>query len=334
MANPVVPISHVANVLSLFLAYYKSSQYISTAWHETAKSFANYKVAFNKVANDLEKNGVRLGEALKKHNIFDDDIIVILDAGATAGELDKVVRDVIASVKRQRTLSKNVLKSVLYQTILLFAVIIISPYLLYNMADNTAKGSALRDIQIQLDQLIELIPFIEFFYPFAVVGAALYAFLSPAIRMQLVNIISKIPVVGSAIINYQVGLWCNYASLMFGAGIDAKEIERLLRPTLINDLQDGFFKIISSLDSGWPVAVEPVDQHDPRAAIPDIARSFLKAGGDSGLLDVQLKELSSYLLEKAADQFDIVTQIFSTFILILVGIGVLLLAMQVYLARM
>lgn len=325
----------VPRVLSLFLAYYKAERGIAPALEQVAKTEVKYAKSLNNVASDILRNGTAFDVALRKEQVFNDDIIFVLGAGQTSGQLEQVLVDVTSTIKQQNMMIGNVIKSVSYQLSLLLAIILITPYLLFNIAEATPKGSSLRELAAQMQLLMNSVPAIEYVYPIAVLSLVAFVVTSGQVRKSLIAGIGGLPVVKDALINYQTGLWCNYAGLMLRAGLTITDVERLLRPTVIHSLQEAFKKVASIVvDKGWSDALDVIEEDDIRAAIPPIARSFMRSGGQSGLLDTQLKEAAEFLLETANNQFEFQTKLVGVFVMLIVAAGVMALAMQVYLTRL
>ncbi len=325
----------VPRVLSLFLAYYKAERGIAPALEQVAKTEVKYAKSLNNVASDIMRNGTAFDAALRKEQVFSDDIIFVLGAGQTSGQLEQVLIDVTSTIKQQNLMIGNVIKSVSYQLSLLLAIILITPYLLFNIAEATPKGSSLRELAANMQLLMNSVPGVEFGYPIAVLSLVTFVITSEQARKSLVAGIGGLPVVKGALINYQTGLWCNYAGLMLRAGLNITDVERLLRPTIIHALQEAFKKVANVVvDKGWSDALDVIDDDDIRAAIPPIARSFMRSGGQSGLLDTQLKEAAEFLLETANNQFEFQTKLIGVFVMLIVAAGVMALAMQVYLTRL
>lgn len=325
----------VPRILSLFLAYYKAERGIAPALEQVASAEVKYAKSLNSVAFDIMRNGTAFDVALRKEQVFNDDIIFVLGAGQTSGQLEQVLVDVISTLKQQNLMIGNVIKSVSYQLSLLLAIILITPYLLFNIAEATPKGSALRELAAQIQLLMNSVPAIEYIYPIAVLLLVAFVVTSGQARKSLIAGIGGLPVVKDALINYQTGLWCNYAGLMLRAGLTITDVERLLRPTVIHSLQEAFKKVANVVvDKGWSDALDVIEEDDVRAVIPPIARSFMRSGGQSGLLDTQLKEAAEFLLETANNQFEFQTKLVGVFVMLIVAAGVMALAMQVYLTRL
>jgi type IV pilus assembly protein PilC len=332
MANPLVRAADTPRILSLLLAYYKAEQYLHLALASVADSEQKYARAFKEASENIRRNGKSLGDALKEQQIFDDNIIEILQAGQNAGELEQVLVDVIRTTKQQNLMVKDVYKAVSYQLILLVATIVVSPYLIHSIADSTSKGSTTRQMADYLNSIMSAVPMIEVWYPVAVIASAGYLALSKSVRMSLITFFGSLPYVSNAVGNYQTGQWCNYAALMFKAGLPLPDVERMLKPMLIKPLQFAFEKTFRvAIEKGWGEAFKLVDSNDPRFILPREARSFMRSGGLSGQLDSQLKEAADFLNERSTEQFALITKFVGVFVLLLVGTAVLLLAMQVYL---
>lgn len=332
MANPLVNSRDVPRILSLLLAYYKAERYLHQALASIADSEPKYARAFRAASDNINRNGVSLRDALKEEQVFDENIIEILQAGQNAGELTQVIADVIRATKQQNAMINEVYKSIVYQAILLVSVIIISPYLLFNVATATPKGSSVRNVADIIKIVMDTLPLIELWYPAAVLSCVIYVVTAKHVRSSLLAFFSSLPYVSNAIVNYQSGQWCNYASLMFKAGLNINDIESMLKPMLITPLQEAFSKMFSvAIDKGWGEALTLTSKDDPRNIIPVEARSFIRSGGLSGQLETQLRESADFLNERSTEQFAVITKFVGVFVMALVGAAVLALAMQVYL---
>lgn len=240
--------------------------------------------------------------------------------------------DVIRTTKQQNAMVKEVYKAVTYQLVLLVSVILVAPYLIYNVAGSTAKGSSIRDVAASLNAIMDTLPLVEKWYPIAVVSLCAYLALSVRVRQAVISTFAKLPYISTAVLNYQTGQWCNYAALMFKAGLPLGDVERMLKPMLIQPLQLAYEKTFKvAVEKGWGEALNLTGANDPRHALPKEARSFMRSGGLSGQLDAQLKEAADYLNERSSEQFAVITKFVGVFVMLLVGVSVLLLAMQVYL---
>jgi type II secretory pathway component PulF len=324
--------SDLPNVVDLFGAYISATNSIAVALHETGCAFKKYHEPFDAVARDVEQSGTDLKVALNKVGLFSPTMTQLIHTGAISGKLPEVLKQISASSKRINQITLSIIQSVAIQVFLLFSMITVAPYLLY-LISNKSKNKFLISFRATVDDLMSLIPYVEMIYPLVIViGAGLLMLYKP-IRQPLLEMLAKVPYFRGAIINFQTGAWCNYCSLMCSAGISLPDAERLLRSTIIHELQDGFAAIFRNIDKGWPIATTPDSDSDPRKAIPHIVLAFIRAGGQSGFIDQQLKTASDFQLAIAGAQFETISKAVSLLVMCIVAVGILFLGTQVYTSR-
>lgn len=322
----------VPKVLDLLLAYMHSTNNLATAFRETGSTFSQYKNVFNAVANDIE-NGNNLKDALNNNNAFSAEVSQLIYVGNTSGKLEEVITLVSKSLKYMLTVSSGVVTAVAFQGALLISMVVLAPYLLFLVASQSAKKTGfLAESKEFMVTAMETVPYIEFGYPVAIILGVAWMVFHRNARAAVMQAISVIPFIKSALVNYQTGSWCRYMAMMASAGLTLDESERLLRGTLLPGLSVAFEKVFSQIDKGWEVATT-FEEGDPREEIPRLVMTFIKSGGFSGQLDSQLNIAAEYQLDEAAKQFQNITKVVGFTVMILVAIGVTALGSQVYSSR-
>ena len=324
----------ISNILDLLVAYMQSTNSIATAIRETGDTFSQYKNTFDIVADDIERNGTDLKVALNREDVFPEEVTTLIDAGSQSGKLTEVLPEVSKSIKFMTRVSSGIANAVRFQVGLLFTMIATMPYLLMLVAGQVRdKESGLLAFATFVKKLMNYGLYIEYLYPVAVLVFGLSLFVYKPMRTAVVDVFSIIPLIKSAVTNFQSGVWCRYVALMASAGIPLQEAERLLRTTLQPSIAEAFEILIREQNRGWAVATTYTEE-DPRARIPRVVMSFIRAGGQSGDLDGQLNLAATYQLDVATGQFEVITKLVGLLVMLIVAGGVLFMGSQVYLSRL
>ena len=324
----------VPSVLDLFLAYMGSTGNIAMSLRETGETFKSYKSAFDAAAQDVEQNGTSLKNALEKQDIFSEEVISLLNAGSVGGKLETVIPEVSKSLKYMQEVGSGIRGVLIFQGGLLLLMAIAAPYLIHLVSGQVKDpNSSVAIANAYIVQMVDTFPYIEYWYPIALIVSIVGAFVNSAIRMKLVSLFASLPGLKNAIVNFQTGTWCRYMALTTSAGIGLEDSERLLRKSLVPQISEPFEILIKSSASGWSKAFN-FESEDPRTRIPRVVLAFIRSGAQTGRLEEQLNLAADYQLVLAKKQFEAMTKIISLLVMLITASGVLALGAQVYGSRL
>ncbi|MGR2997579.1 type II secretion system F family protein [Vibrio vulnificus] len=296
--------------------FIKSGIPISGALKHVGNTFPSYKEACQRAAFDCEK-GIDLPTALKNVGLLSSNDIEIIRSGINSGCLEEVLINMSEIKKEVNTFSQGIKKSLSMHLFTITAALLVTPYILVMVGGQT-KNEYLTSFNDSVQTMSNMIPHIWLVYPLALLSTIGWFFISQTAQEALFSMVSLVPYIRKALMNWQLSNWASLMSMALKAGLTFNQSERMLRDTLSKDVRVAT-RVLSDemVDKGWQVACkqDKWKDDDVRHSLPTLLIPYVEAGSLQGRLDERLLDLSSYMREDAKQAFEIITKV--TFALVL-----------------
>lgn len=326
--------SQTPDILDVFNAYLTASLPASQCMRKVAIAFPKHEEVFNTMAENLA-SGKSLDSQLREFEVFPLEITELIISGSMSGRLEETIDQVIENQRIVNDLSDKTRKSLMTQCVTIAVAIIATPFMIVFMAGQS-KDDSLIFLASKISNLMDIVPFLEFIYPFSILIGFISIFTLKEVQGFVIKLVSIIPYVRNAITNWQLGIWSNAMALSSKSGLTFSVAEPLLRSFLSGELREAIRLLNKdSLDKGWVKALEPSEweEGDPRFNLSDIFITSLLSGASTGMFDKQLDKLSKRMLKDAQKSFGVITQISFYLIMFLAAGIVLYLSIAIMAAR-
>lgn len=326
--NTVIPDSDLPDVLTMFGGYLQAGIPPSQCAKKTGRVFPKYQHAFDAIAARCEK-GQGIASSMQKENLLSKKNCEVIRNGETAGTLVAVIQDLVQVQRDLNAFTKDIKKSLTSQAATILISVISTPYLLVFMAEQT-PDAALQRFSTFIESLASHVPYLAYLYPLVIFTLILWGVNSEKAKEALFNVVSIVPYIDAAILNWQLGNWASLMSLSLKSGLTFQMAERMLGEMLRPELRSAVKKVSDeSILKGWVAACdnEKWSNNDERHVLPDLLLTFLMAGAERGTTEQQLKELSQMMTTKAKASFQQLTTM--TFYIVLLAAASIVLYLSV-----
>ena len=300
--------SDLPDVLTMFAGYLQAGIPAAQCAKKTGRVYPRYQNEFDAIAVRCEK-GEGIASSMQKVKLLSRKNCEVIRNGETAGTLVAVIQDLVQVQRELNEFSKDIKKSLTSQAVTILVSIISTPYLLVFMAKQT-PDLALQRFADFVDYLSSYIPYLGYLYPITVIAIITIIASSNRAKEAAFDVVSLVPYINTAILNWQLGNWSSLMSLSLKSGLTFQMAEKMLGEMLRPELRDAVRKVSDeSILKGWIAACDndKWSESDIRHVLPDLLLSFLMAGAERGTTEVQLKELSEMMTGKAKRAFQNIT---------------------------
>jgi type IV pilus assembly protein PilC len=295
-----------------------------------------------KLANILEhfyelvENGQLLSVGMKRHpKVFPEMIIATVEVGENTGMLADTLGHLAEILKAQKRLRSKVISALMYPSIVLIAVVVVSLFLALFVFPQMVvifEGSNvnLPFILVAVQFLNETIRAYGWFILAGLIGVVVlvrYFFTLKKPRLWLHTVILKMPVAGNIIKELSITRFAGNLNVLLSAGLAIVESLRIVAKTVNNDrYRKVVLEMSSELEKG-------VSLHESMAARPDLFPSITiqlcQVGETTGELENILKKISEYYEERVSAVLANLSMIIEPALLIIVGLVVGFIAVSV-----
>ena len=298
-----------------------------------AEEFSNIERKL-KICADLVIDGMSMVKAMNSVKLLSSTESTTLLGAEVAGDLPNALNSLAEYCETQaRQIRQVIAKTVpnVAYLVLAFAVLyglmlLVVPMFGQNLPAHKRAGMFV----FKLSNFIQ--EFHEYFAMYALCGVLvgcvwLVRFLSSASgRKTILDILLVTPYVKKGVISFILGLWSKQAASMLKSGVSFNEVVDLTKDALPGKLSFGLSYTRDEVQRvGWSTALDKSSWHqlDIRRTWPPEIWGALKAGGDTGRLDLTLSNLSASLLRTSDRIISVSTETFSkvTFLIAAAAVG-------------
>lgn len=268
-----------------------------------------YAEFWQEVARSIEA-GNRLSDSLP--TIWPEALVSAVVAGEEAGKMESVMTRITDAVRIQLDLRKALTKMV-YPAVIGLAGMTVFLGVMVFVAPKTIKSFKAVNLNLvsQLSLLLEEV--VKGYW--MVILAGLAAAIVAGVRWgateegknTILEAMLRIPYLGPGLSQLFFGLWAQYMSLMYSAGIALDRAILLTVKVVPESLQEGFLAFERDLTIGNKPVSEAADitrltLNDPRQEWPLFVRRALVIGDKTGAIDTELSRVSPELVLQGVEK--------------------------------
>lgn len=294
-----------------------------------------FHLALERIEADVEA-GCSLADSLAKHNnIFSEVVINMVRAGESSGQLEKVLNEITAQMKKNRELSSKLKKALTYPTVIvcimiiigIFAVTFIIPKMM-TMFEDTA-------VQLPLPTRV-LIGLSNFFVHYSYIVFPLLVLILIALwkitrkdkgRMILHSLFLKLPIAGPLIKKINIITFSRTFSSLLASGISLVQTFQITSKVLNNAIyQDKINQLSKETTKGIPISTILAKHPD---LFPIILTQMIEVGEKTGTLENILDDVIEFYQDDVDETLSNFTTIIEPVLILFLGFGVAIMALAV-----
>lgn len=281
------------------------------------------------------EGGESLSQALRAHpKVFDSVYVALIEAGETAGVLDKILARLADNLEKQREFNSKVKGAMLYPAIIVVGMgIVAAIMIIFVIPKLTGLYS---EFQAELPVTTRILLFISKltvrFWPFLLVGLAggvvsLKILLkNPSIRRKYEGILFRLPIIGKLRKEIMMTEFTRTLGLLLSAGVLAVSALKIVRGSLGSKLFElAIDQTSKEVERGFSLAVALARTE----IFPPIIPQMVSVGEETGKLDEVLLKISNYFEQESSQTVKNLTTALEPLIMIVLGIGVAFLLVAV-----
>ncbi len=300
--------------------------------------------ALEAIKQDLQKNsskeilgtvskkiqeGSSLAEALEKFpNIFDEVFISTVKAGEASGNLDKALKELSISLKREIELESSVKSALLYPTLVITVATLVLLVILFFVIPRIAE--VFINLKIPLPIATKLLltsslfitkyRLIFFFLLFTCIFLFSLALRNKKTRGLVLNLFNNLPIIKPLILKIDLIRFTRTFSTLLGSGVPIIEACELSAQVISqNNLRKVALSLKNDLSAGKNLS-DALKSH--KGFFPGILAGMVATGEKSGNLDKTLIDFSDHLQDKVSLEVKNIATLIEPILLILIGIAV------------
>ena len=291
---------------------------------------------------DVE-GGSALAEALQKHPLYFDDLVInLVEAGEQAGALETLLDKIATYKQKTEALKKKIKKALTYPAAVLVVAFVVTTILLIFVIpafEDLFKGFG-ADLPTFTRKVIDLSVFVrdKGFYLAAAIGGGVFSFFyfkkrSRQMRHFLDRMTLKVPIIGPIMQKASIARYARTLSTMFSAGVPLVEaLESVAGATGNIVYEIGVLKMRDEVSTGQRLqqAMENTD------LFPNMVIQMIAVGEESGSLDEMSAKVADFYEEDVDNAVDNLSSLLEPMIMAILGVlvGGLVVAMYLPIFKM
>lgn len=287
----------------------------------------NLKVMIDHVAEDVD-GGLKLSDAMKKHDIFDNFFVNMVASGETSGRLDEVLNYLADEVEKNYDLQAKIKGAMIYPVFIVCGLIAVAIAMMIFVIPNLtgmlqASGQAL---PLPTRILIGGSNLFRFYYGYLIVFVVLfvlggfYFVKKTKTGTNLLGILKlKFPIFGKLFQNIYLVRFSGTLSSLISAGVQLTEALRITAGVVSNQrYKDLIESTIKRVEDGYSLA----DELSKSELFPPMVSQMLKIGEKTGRMNFVLDKLASFYSREVTNMVANLTALLEPMIMVVIGIGV------------
>jgi type IV pilus assembly protein PilC len=327
----------LANMLAAGIPLVQSFEIVGTG-HENA---AMQKLILA-VKSDVE-GGTALAEALAKHPLYFDDLVInLVEAGEQAGALETLLDKIATYKEKTEALKKKIKKALTYPAAVLVVAFVVTTILLIFVIpafEDLFKGFG-ADLPTFTRMVIDLSVFVREsgWFIAILMAAAITTFFyfhkrSRKLRHYLDRMMLKVPIIGPILQKAAIARYARTLSTMFAAGVPLVEALQSVAGATGNIVYEiGVLKMRDEVATGQRLqqAMENTD------LFPNMVIQMIAVGEESGSLDQMSSKVADFYEEDVDNAVDNLSSLLEPMIMAILGVlvGGLVVAMYLPIFKM
>jgi type IV pilus assembly protein PilC len=279
-----------------------------------------------KVKSEVE-SGTSLSEALAKHPIYFDELVVnLVNAGEQAGVLEALLDKIATYKEKTEYLKAKIKKAMFYPAAVIVVAVIVTAILLIFVVPQfeqlfTSFGA---DLPAFTRLVVNLSEFMQdwWWLVFGIAVGAIVGLLQAKKRSRkfsrtLDRLILKLPIVGSIMHKASIARYARTLSTMFAAGVPLVEaLESVAGATGNVIYSDAVLMIRDSVATGQQLQFAM----SQTGLFPNMVEQMVAIGEESGALDSMLSKVADFYEQEVDDAVDALSSLLEPIIMSILGI--------------
>jgi len=280
--------------------------------------------------------GTSLHEALGKHPLYFDDLLVnLVEAGEHAGALETLLDKIATYKEKTEALKKKIKKALFYPAAVMAVAIIVTIILLVFVIpqfESLFKGFG-ADLPAFTQMVINMSKFVQSqgWWMLILLGAGVYAFLyfkkrSRPMRRALDRILLKAPVIGPIMVKASIARYSRTLSTMFAAGVPLVEALTSVAGATGNIVyEEATLRIRDEVSTGQRLQ----RSMETTGLFPNMVIQMIAVGEESGSLDQMASKVADFYEADVDAAVDGMSSLLEPLIMAILGVlvGGLVIAM-------
>jgi len=294
------------------------------------------------VKADVE-GGSSLAEALAKHPLYFDDLVLnLVEAGEQAGALESLLDKIATYKEKTEALKKKIKKALTYPAAVLVVAFVVTTILLIFVIpafEDLFQGFG-ADLPAFTRMVIDLSVFVreQGWYLAILIAGAISAFFyfkkrSRAMRHWIDRMSLKIPVIGGILQKASIARYARTLSTMFAAGVPLVEaLESVAGATGNIVYEQGVLEMRDEVSTGQRLQ----QAMENTGLFPNMVIQMIAVGEESGSLDEMSSKVADFYEEDVDNAVDNLSSLLEPMIMAILGVlvGGLVVAMYLPIFKM
>jgi len=285
------------------------------------------KDIINIIADDVD-GGLKLSDAMKKHEIFDNFFVNMIASGETSGKLDEVLNYLADEVEKSYDLQAKIKGAMIYPIFIVGGLVLVGIAMMVFVIPNLtgmleASG---QELPLPTRILIGTSNLFRFHWVYLLIGiivlfgGGFYFFKKTESGKNLMgNIKLKFPVFGKLFQNIYLVRFAGTLSSLITAGVPLTESLRITAGVISNKrYKDLLEQTMKKVEDGYSLA----DELSKSNLFPPMVSQMLKIGEKTGRMNFVLDRLASFYSREVTNMVGNLTSLMEPMIMVAIGIGV------------
>ena len=291
---------------------------------------------------DVE-GGSALAEALAKHPLYFDDLVLnLVEAGEQAGALESLLDKIATYKEKTEALKKKIKKALTYPAAVLVVAFVVTAILLIFVIpafEDLFKGFG-ADLPTFTRMVIDLSVFVreQGWYLAIMIGAAISSFFyfkkrSRAMRQWIDRMSLKLPIIGAILKKASIARYARTLSTMFAAGVPLVEALQSVAGATGNIVYElGVLEMRDEVSTGQRLQ----QAMENTGLFPNMVIQMIAVGEESGSLDEMSSKVADFYEEDVDNAVDNLSSLLEPMIMAILGVlvGGLVVAMYLPIFKM
>ena len=302
---------------------------IIQALNSVAKQTNNkaLKNMIENIATDVDE-GLKLSEAMKKHDIFDNFFVNMVASGETSGRLDEVLSFLADEVEKNYDLQAKIKGAMIYPAFIVCGLILVAIAMMVFVIPNLtgmleASGQTL---PLPTRILIGGSHLFRYYYGYIIVVALIlgvggtYFFKKTEAGINFLGSMKlKFPVFGKLFTNIYLVRFSGTLSSLISAGVPLTEALKITAGVVSNYQYKVLIEsTIKKVEDGYSLA----DELSKSELFPPMVAQMLKIGEKTGKMNFVLDKTANFYSREVENMVANLSSLLEPMIMIVIGIGV------------
>lgn len=285
------------------------------------------KQVIDEVADDVD-GGMRLSDALDKHDVFDNVFVNMVAAGETSGTLDAVLSYLADEIEKSYDLESKIKGAMIYPAFIVGGLIIVGVAMIVFVLPNMIgmlEGSG-QALPLPTKILIGISNAFRDYYIFIIlfliggVGGAYYFVKKTELGANFFNAVKlKFPVFGKLWQYIYVVRFAGTLSSLLSAGVSLTGALKIVGEVVGNKkYKEAITETISRVEDGYSMA----DTLDKTKIFPSMVIQMIRVGEKTGKMSLVLDKLNDFYAREVKNIVSNLSSLLEPVIMVVIGIAV------------